>query len=179
MVLHYNRVRGNDYNAKYPYTVEISSPDDLKEVVCYDHVCAEYVGGHRKNDNFISADCSIFDVDNTDSDDPDKWVTPEIVRNMFPNVPFYVSYSRNHMKEKGEKTPRPKFHVYFPDKIYTDRKEYENLKGMVYRYFTAFDPCANDAALLFECKAKMCVSGWFGKYGFQEQNIKNAPPSRA
>lgn len=95
MVLYHNKVRQNSYNKSYPYKMEISGPDDLKEVVCYDHVCAEFVDACRKNDNFISADCSMFDVDNTDSDDPNRWTTPETVRSMFPDVPFFISYSRN------------------------------------------------------------------------------------
>ena len=53
------------------------------------------------------------------------------------------------MKEKKGKTPRPKFHVYFPDKVYTDRMKYEKLKGKVCKYFTAFDPAAKDAARFF------------------------------
>ena len=122
MVLYYNEVRQNNYNTRYPYKMEISGLDDLKKVVCYDHVCVEYMESYRKSDNFISADCSMFDVDNTDSDDPDKWVTPETVCTAFPDVPFYVSYSRNNMKGKKGKAPRPKFHVYFPDKVCTVRK---------------------------------------------------------
>ena len=117
MVLYYNEVHQNSYNTRYPHKMEISSLDDLKKVVCYDHVCAEYTEFYRKNDNFISADCNMFDVDNTDSDASDEWVTPETVRTAFPDVPFYVSYSRNHMKEKRGKAPRPKFHVYFPDRV--------------------------------------------------------------
>lgn len=149
MELYYSVVRGNASNTKYPQRMEVNSSEDLEKVVCYDHVCAKYVGGHRKNDNFISADCSMFDVDNIDSDDPDKWITPDMVCTAFPDVPFYVSYSRNNMKEKNGKAPRPKFHVYFPDKICTVRKSYEDLKDRVCRYFPAFDQNAKDSARLF------------------------------
>ena len=161
MVLYYNEVRQNNYNTRYPYKMEISGLDDLKKVVCYDHVCVEYMESYRKSDNFISADCSMFDVDNTDSDDPDKWVTPETVRTAFPDVPFYVSYSRNNMKEKKGKAPRPKFHVYFPDKVCTVRKSYENLKNRVCRYFPAFDQNAKDSARLF--------------YGVDQPNVEFYP----
>lgn len=90
-----------------------------------------------------------FDVDNTHSDDPKKWITPENVKAAFSHVPFYVSYSRNHNKEKNGKAPRPKFHVYFPVKVYTDRSEYENLKNRVCRYFPEFDQNAKDSARFF------------------------------
>lgn len=149
MVLYYKKIRQSSYNTSYPDKMEITTSDDLNEVVCYDHVCAEFAESCRKSDSFISADCSMFDADNTDSDDPNKWVTPETVRNMFPDVPFYVSYSRNHMKEKNGKEPRPKFHVYFPDMLYTDMDEYRRLKENVCRYFTAFDQNAKDVARFF------------------------------
>ena len=68
MVLYYNNDRENGKNTIYPYEAEISSPEDLEKVMHYDHMCAKCEENHRKGDNFISADCSMFDVDNTDSD---------------------------------------------------------------------------------------------------------------
>lgn len=149
MVLYYNEVCQVARNAYYPHMMEINSPEDLEQVVRYDHVCAAYRDSYRKNDNFISADCNMFDVDNTDSDDAAEWITPETVRKAFPDVPFYVSYSRNHMKQKGDKAPRPKFHIYFPDVVYNDMAVYRAIKEGVCSYFTAFDPNAKDAARFF------------------------------
>lgn len=149
MVLYYNTVRQKKQNAKYPYRKEINCVEDLEQVVQCDHVSASYKDNYRKNDNFISADCSMYDVDNTASDDPDDWITPEKVREKFPNVPFFVSYSRNHMKPKNGKDPRPKFHVYFPDITYSTMEEYRQLKAKICRYFPAFDSQAKDAARFF------------------------------
>ena len=109
MTLHYSTICQNEKNAVYPHKSTINSIVDLETVVSYDHVCAEYKDGYRKNSNFIQSNCSMFDVDNTETDNPDEWITPEHVREAFPDVPFYVSYSRNHMKQKGDKAPRPKF----------------------------------------------------------------------
>ncbi len=149
MKLYYNEVRQNPQNCLYPLCIEVASAADLEKVVRYDHVCARYLNHHRKNANFLQADCNMFDVDNTDTDNPSDWVTPEHVQKAFPNVPFYVSYSRNHMKEKNGKAPRPKFHVYFPDAAFTDATEYANHKKAVCSYFPAFDPNAKDSARFF------------------------------
>ena len=149
MTLHYNTICQNEKNAVYPHKSTINSIVDLETVVSYDHVCAEYKDGYRKNSNFIQSNCSMFDVDNTETDNPDEWITPEHVREAFPDVPFYVSYSRNHMKQKGDKAPRPKFHLYFPDTVFTDSQEYSKHKKSVCNYFKKFDQNARDAARFF------------------------------
>lgn len=149
MTLHYSTICQNEKNAVYPHKSTINSIVDLETVVSYDHVCAEYKDGYRKNSNFIQSNCSMFDVDNTETDNPDEWITPEHVREAFPDVPFYVSYSRNHMKQKGDKTPRPKFHLYFPDTVFTDSQEYSKHKKSVCNYFKKFDQNAKDAARFF------------------------------
>lgn len=149
MTLHYSTICQNEKNAVYPHKSTINSIVDLETVVSYDHVCAEYKDGYRKNSNFIQSNCSMFDVDNTETDNPDEWITPEHVREAFPDVPFYVSYSRNHMKQKGDKAPRPKFHLYFPDTVFTDSQEYSKHKKSVCNYFKKFDQNAKDAARFF------------------------------
>ena len=106
MVLYYNEVRQNGRNTIYPLKKEINSIEDLKSVVRYDHMCSECTENYRKKGNFISADCTMFDVDNTDSDDSAQWITPNAVQEAFPDVLFYVSYSRNHMKPKDGKEAR-------------------------------------------------------------------------
>lgn len=149
MILYYNNVRSNAKNALYPMSTEINSTEDLEKVVSFDHVCAEYKDNYRKNDNFIFSNCSMFDVDNADSDNSEDWISPGDVQKAFPNVPFYVSYSRNHMKPKNNKVPRPKFHIYFPDIDFTDKEEYKNHKNKVCNYFSAFDRNAKDTARFF------------------------------
>jgi len=37
------------------------------------------------------------------------------VATTFEDIPFVAAYSRNHMKQKGKRTPRPRFHVYSHD----------------------------------------------------------------
>lgn len=145
----FSNYRENPRNALYSNHKEIWSLDDLKSVVAFDHVSAIYKDNYRKNDNFLSANCSMFDVDNTETDDEKEWISPSDIVTAFPNVPFYVCYSRNHMKAKGTKTPRPKFHIYFPDVVYNDYDAYKLHKEKVCSYFTRFDDNAKDAARFF------------------------------
>ena len=147
--LYYNHFRSELKNTKYPLCKEVHTVDDLKGVVAYDHVCALYQDGHRKIANFIQSNCSMFDVDNTESDNSELWTTPDDVRKAFPNVPFYVCYSRNHMKQKKDKAPRPKFHVYFAHSVINNSQEYAQLKQKVCSYFPAFDDNAKDSARFF------------------------------
>lgn len=149
MRLYYNNERQNAKVASYPISIEVKNCDDLRKAVSHDHVCAYYRGNYRKNINFLYADCSMFDVDNTHSENPAEWVDTEAIIKAFPNVPFYVCFSRNHMKEKNGKAARPKFHVYFPDEEITDPAEYSSLKNKVADYFPLFDQNAKDNARFF------------------------------
>lgn len=148
-ILYYSDTRENEGNTFYPHEIYIDSVDDLRTAVSYDHVCAKYRNNYRNKENFIQANCTMLDIDNTDSDDPADWISPAEVRETFPDVIFYVVFSKNHMKKKGEKSPRPRFHVYFPDRLFYKREEYEKHKDRVCRYFPAFDHNAKDSARFF------------------------------
>lgn len=125
MYLYYNNIREKKNNVKYPFKQEIHTLEDLKGVVCYDHVGAKYRNDHRSNENFIQTNCVMFDLDNSETENPNEWKKPDDIQMFFPDVPFYVSYSRNHMKQKGDKAPRPKFHVYFPDVTINNSNDYK------------------------------------------------------
>lgn len=149
MKLYHSGERQNAKNANYPYEAEIKSIEDLAEAASYDNTCAKCKDNYRKNSNFLEADCAMFDVDNTHSENSAEWISPSDIQKMFPDVRFFVVYSRNHMKAKNGKAPRPKFHVYFFDKLFTDFDEYTSHKQDVCNYFTAFDPNAKDATRFF------------------------------
>nr|DAE75782.1 MAG TPA: dsDNA helicase [Caudoviricetes sp.] len=136
-------------NCTYPHKVEITGKDSLIEAVKHDYVCAEYQGNYRSNDNFIGSDCLPVDCDNDHSDDPDEWVYPSDVATAFPGVAFAVHYSRNHMKTKGGKAARPKFHVFFAIDRITDPGQYSEMKKLVNTIFPYFDTKALDAARFF------------------------------
>lgn len=136
-------------NCTYPHKVEVTGKDSLIEAVKHDYVCAEYQGNYRSNDNFIGSDCLPVDCDNDHSDDPDKWVYPSDVATAFPSVAFAVHYSRNHMKAKGGKAARPKFHVFFAIDRVIKPGQYSEMKKLVNSIFPYFDTKALDAARFF------------------------------
>ncbi len=136
-------------NCTYPHKIEVTGKDSLIEAVKHDYVCAEYQGNYRSNDNFIGSDCLPVDCDNDHSDDPEEWVYPSDVATAFPGVSFAVHYSRNHMKAKGGKAARPKFHVFFAIDRVIEPGQYSEMKKLVNSIFPYFDTKALDAARFF------------------------------
>ena len=136
-------------NCTYPHKVEVTGKDSLIDAVKHDYVCAEYQGNYRSNDNFIGSDCLPVDCDNDHSDDPEEWVYPSDVATAFPSVAFAVHYSRNHMKAKGGKAARPKFHVLFAIDRVIEPCQYSEMKKLVNTIFPYFDTKALDAARFF------------------------------
>lgn len=136
----------NFTNTLYPNKVIVDDEDSLKQAVQYDHVCAEYKNNQRSNDNFLWSDCIPMDCDNDHSDEDSKWVTPLEVALTFPDVKFAIVYSRNHNKVKGNKSARPRFHVYFPIQKVDDALVYTNLKNKIVEQFPYFDGNALDSA---------------------------------
>lgn len=139
---------GSLQNSYYPNEVVITDEEQLKVAATFDHVTAEYKNNHRSNSDFISADNVPLDCDNDHSDNPNEWVTPLEVAMTFPGVEFAVVYSRNNMLAKEGKSPRPRFHVYFPISQITDAAEYTALKKQIAAAFPYFDKNALDSARL-------------------------------
>lgn len=142
-------VKGNPGNCSYPHKHIIINGDTLKNAVSHDYVCAEYKNSYRNGDNFIGSNCLPVDCDNDHSENPDDWISPDDVRNAFPNVRFAVHYSRSNNKVKNGKPARPKFHILFPIDYVTDAKVYADMKKMVNSIFHYFDTQALDAARFF------------------------------
>ena len=141
--------RGVESNCSYPREVIITDDATLRSAVSHDYVCVAYKSGYRSNANFMSSTCLGLDCDNDHSDNPDEWITPEHVRDKFPDVTFAVHYSRHNMISKRGKAPRPKFHVLFLIDELTDHGEYSDLKKRVNLVFPFFDAKAMDAARFF------------------------------
>lgn len=142
----------NRKNCRYPVRMVIRSPADLSRAAQRDFVCARYKDNYRMNDNFVSADVAFWDVDNGETDDPEKWITPEKLGDIFPDVAYAVTPSRHNMIPKKNEAARPRFHVLAPIRKIASFQEYGELKAKVQRYFPFFDPNAVDAArFVFGC----------------------------
>jgi hypothetical protein len=119
---------GEPLNTIYQNKKIINNTKELKAAATLDHVAAAYQFHMRKNKNFIKSNCVMFDIDNTDTDRAADFITYNTLSTDFLDVEYYTVTSRNHMKEKDGKAPRPKFHVYFPIDPISDSVEYTALK---------------------------------------------------
>ena len=144
-ILSLTKVRQNPKNIVFADTVEVTSADELKASCLFDHVGAVLRDGYRSNKDFVTSNVVIMDCDNED-DNPETWVTPEKVTEDLPGVEFAVVPSRHNMLPKGDKEPRPKFHVYFPIRDCADIEAYVGLKSELLRRCPYFDSNARDAA---------------------------------
>ena len=147
--LYYADCAGVPGNCSYPHEAVIEDAASLRRAVSRDYVCVAYKNSYRANANFRTTNCLGMDCDNDHSDNPEDWITPEYVRSAFPDTTFAVHFSRNNMKEKRGKAPRPKFHVLFLIDEITDPGEYSDLKKRVSAVFPYFDTRALDAARFF------------------------------
>ena len=146
LVLQTANVTADAKNCVYPNRKEITSGDELKEAVRFDHVCGEFTKNYRNISNFLKSNVIVMDCDNDHSDDPADWITFEKLEELFDSVSYAAVPSRNHMKEKDGKVARPKFHVYFPIEEITDADKYAAIKRAIHKAFPFFDGNALDAA---------------------------------
>ena len=138
--------RGNAQNCMYPNRIEITDEESAVAAFSRDLVCAEYKNNYRSVQTFLWANALPMDCDNDHSDDSSKWITAEDLDSFFPGVTYLIHYSRHHMKPKGEKSARPRFHVIFLIDPTTDPNAYVQLKKRVAAVFPFFDSNAMDAA---------------------------------
>lgn len=136
----------NKANCIYPNKIVVTTEADMVKVQSRDHVCAEYKNNTRSKDNFILSDNIPMDCDNDHSDNPAKWITPELLDELLPDVPYILVFSRNHMKAKNGVSARPRFHVYFQIHLIHDADSYAALKRKIHAAFPFFDDNALDAA---------------------------------
>ena len=137
---------GSRSNCVYPNPVTVTDADTMRQAAAFDHVCAAYKQNYRSVDNFLKADCLPMDCDNDHSDDPDDWLTPFDVAMDFPGVGMIFVYSKSHMKQKGKRGPRPRFHVYFICTETTNSEIYSSWKDRLIVDYPYFDDGAKDSA---------------------------------
>lgn len=137
---------GNSGNCLYPNKNIVTDKESFIAATKMDHVTAKYKGNYRCKDNFESSDCIPLDCDNDHSDNPNEWVTPLDIALEIPGVAFAVSYSRHHNIPKGDKSARPRFHIFFPIEIVSDEQEYADMKRRIADAFPYYDTNALDSA---------------------------------
>ena len=113
---------GNSGNCLYPDKIIVTDKESFIVATKMEHVTAK--------DNFEFSDCIPLDCDNDHSDNPDEWVTPLDIALEILGVAFAVSYSKHHNLPKGDKSARPRFHIFFPIEIVSDEQEYAELQTL-------------------------------------------------
>ncbi len=137
---------GNSANCRYPNEVKITDEVSAKQAFSTDMVCARYKNHYRSTANFEAANALPGDCDNDHSEVAAEWITPEDIADLFADVPYVLHYSRHHMKIKGEKSARPRFHVVFLIAPERDTERYAALKQRLLAAFPFFDANAMDVA---------------------------------
>lgn len=137
---------GNSGNCLYPNKNVVTDKESFIAATKMDHVTAKYKGNYRSKDNFESSDCIPLDCDNDHSENPEDWLTPFDIALSIPGVVFAASYSRHHNLPKGDKSERPRFHVFFPIPKVTDGEEYAVMKRKIADTFPYYDTNALDSA---------------------------------
>lgn len=138
---------GNAANCRYPNEVKITDEVSAKQAFSTDMVCARYKNHYRSTANFEAANALPGDCDNDHSEIAAEWITPEDIADLFADVPYVLHYSRHHhMKIKGEKSARPRFHVVFLIAPERDTERYAALKQRLLAAFPFFDANAMDVA---------------------------------
>lgn len=154
---------GNAKNCSYPNRMEVTNAEELKAVVRMDHVCAEYKNNYRSADNFVESMVAVMDCDNDHSENPDEWISPEKIDELLPDVSYGIALSRNHMRQKDDKSARPRFHVYFLIHPCEDAVDYTQLKRTIQKAYPFFDDNALDAARFIfgaDCNEVIWHDGW-------------------
>jgi len=149
LTVHHSNQCGNAQNCKYPYSGIGSTPEELKKLFCYDHTFIRFKNNYRSKENFLEATIAALDNDNEHSDDPAEWIPMDAIPGLFPGIPCVISTSRHHMKQKGNRSPRPRYHVAFQIDALTDPAEYTALLSRVQALFPFFDANALDAGRFF------------------------------
>ena len=140
---------GNAANCVYPTAAEIICKEDLAAAAAHDHVFAEYKNSYRLIDNFKRSDVIPMDCDNDHSENPQDWLTAEMLEKIFSDVDMVIYPSRHHMLPKNGKAARPKYHILFPIPECKDAAMYSALKTLIQNKYSFFDDNALDAARFF------------------------------
>ncbi len=139
---------GNKKNTIYDIVEEINNLEDFKRAAQYDHVMCRFKENKRSNANFLGCDVLFADVDNA-SDTGENRISIKEFRNQFSDYEYYLATSRNHNKEKDGNAARNRFHVYFPIKEVTSKRELSVLLKALTNKYAFFDKSVKDPSRFF------------------------------
>ena len=154
-VIYTAKVCQDEKNTKYPISREITCLSDLEDSARRDNMPAKCRNNHRGKEDYESENMVIMDLDNDHSEDEEDWYSTDDIAETFPDVKFYVIFSRNHMKPKKKDDviheARPKIHFYLPLKNQnTDYDSASMFRIKLLCLFPAFDiKCADPVHFMY------------------------------
>jgi len=80
-------VSGGQYNTSFSVEPTEITSENAKAFFRYDHTPIKFKGGHCKGENFEYTVAIPFDIDNSHSDNPVDWVTPEAMAMWLRHLP--------------------------------------------------------------------------------------------
>lgn len=147
--IHYSNEYHKAKNCWYINHGTAENEEQFKRFVAFDHVFYDFKDDYRSVNNFLGTSVAALDCDNDHSEDEDEWITFKKFTEYFPDVRFIVYTSRNHMKWKDSKSPRPRFHILFPIERITSADEYKALLKRLQKHLPVFDERALDAGRFY------------------------------
>ena len=149
VIIHYSNKYHNVKNCWYINHGTAENEEQFKRFVAYDHVFYDFKDNYRSVNNFLGTSVAALDCDNDHSENKEDWITYNKLTERFPDVRFIFYTSRHHMKTKGSKSPRPRFHILLPIERITSADEYVVLLNRLQKHLPVFDENTFDAARFF------------------------------
>lgn len=147
--IHCSNAYQNAQNCLYQYDNTAETAEEFEKLVRHDHVFFDFKDSYRSIKNFLGTSVAALDCDNDHSDNEADWLTLRKLTEIFGEVQFAAYTSRNHMKQKGGKSPRPRFHILFPIERISSAEEYVALLKRLQGYLPVFDEKALDAGRFY------------------------------
>lgn len=147
--IHYSNAYQNAQNCQYQYSGAAETAEEFEKLVRHDHVFFDFKDSYRSIRNFLGTGVAALDCDNDHSDNETDWLTLRKLTEIFSEVQFAAYTSRNHMKQKGSKAPRPRFHILFPIGRISSADAYVALLKRLQSYLPVFDEKALDAGRFY------------------------------
>jgi hypothetical protein len=156
----------------------------------YDHTHILFKNGYASKQNFVRCDALVIDVDNKGIDDPAQWTTEVEVSEYLLNqgITHTIASSRNHLKQKGNESSKPRFHVYLPLTTPCNFEQYRVMTKWLIEHFHS-DPAVKSPAQffygnagnpnnkVFQIDGKQCFDQFFQTIQFQaEAQKQNCTP---
>lgn len=134
------------YKTSFPFSCEILDAEDLRLIAAGTDYCmaefrngftsrGEYRRSHCAAEDFVQSDVLYADIDNDGCIEATQF-TIEAFDNIFHEYEYFLTTSKSHRKQKDEKPPLDRFHVFFPlDQPVTDRETMKGYLQSLHKHF--------------------------------------------